>query len=200
MKKLLITTILASGVATSAFAADAIVYNEPTPPAAPMVEPESNWTGPYIGGQVGYGFVDPDLPGVDGEGIVGGVHAGYNYDLGGFVVGGEVDYDFADLEVEDDVLGDVGQIDGIARAKAKAGVDLGRVLPYVTAGGAYAHGDLAGEDVDDFGFLVGGGVDVAATDNIIVGAEYLYHNFNSFDDTDVDVDVHTVRAKASFKF
>lgn len=199
MKRLLTATLLATVFAGSAFAADAIVYNEPTPPAAPMA-PESNWTGPYIGGQVGYGWVDPDLPGVDGEGIVGGVHAGYNHDLGGFVVGAEVDYDFADLEMEDEILGDVGQIDGIARAKVKGGVDLGRVLPYVTAGGAYAHGDVAGEDVDDVGFVVGGGVDYAATDNIIVGAEYLYHNFNSFDDTNVDVDVHTVRAKASFKF
>jgi outer membrane immunogenic protein len=197
MKRLLTATILASAFATSALAADAVVYNEPVPPAAPYEAPSSDWTGPYIGGQIGYGWADPDLPGVDGEGIVGGVHAGYNYDLGGFVVGAEIDYDFADIDLDNDV----GQIDGIARAKVKGGVDLGAVLPYVTAGVAHATGDVAGVgDVDDFGYVVGGGVDVAATENIIVGAEYLYHNFNNFDDTGVDLDAHTLRAKASFRF
>lgn len=196
MKKLLTATLLASAFATTAFAADAIVYNEPAPVEAPIVAPGFDWTGPYIGAQVGYGWAEIDPGNVEGDGVLGGVHAGYNYDLGGFVVGAELTYDFADIDFD----GGAGSIDGVAALKAKGGVDLGRVLPYVTAGGAYATADVGGADLDDFGYLVGGGVDFAATDNIIVGAEYLYHNFNDFDSSGADVDVHTLKAKASFKF
>ena len=197
MTRFLSALLLASTAATAAVAADAVDYSAPVAPSAPMTyAPSFSWTGPYAGAQLGYGWVNND-DGPDGSGVLGGVHAGYNYDLGGFVVGGEADYDFAGVELDDDA----GEIDGIARAKLKGGVALGRAMPYVAAGGAYAHGDLDGAgDVSDIGWLAGGGADYAVTDQVVLGGEYLYHSFDNFDDTGVDLSAHTLRAKASFKF
>jgi opacity protein-like surface antigen len=196
MTRLFAAILFASTAATVAHAADAVVYN-PAPPAAPVTyQPEFRWTGPYIGGQLGYGWADTNV-GVEGSGALGGVHAGYNYDLGGFVVGAEADYDFADIELD----GDAGEVDGIARAKLRGGVNLGRVLPYLTGGAAHATADIEGEgDVSGFGYVLGGGADFALTDQVIVGGEYLYHDFSDIDDTGIDVEAHTVRAKASYKF
>jgi outer membrane immunogenic protein len=200
MKHILAIALASTVMSASAFAADAIIYNEPAPASAPFVAPGFDWTGPYIGIQAGYAWADLDnIPGVgsaDADGVLGGFHAGYNYDFGGFVVGGELDYDFANVEID----GGLGEIDGVARAKLRAGADLGQVLVYGTAGGAYATADTVLGDFSDFGWLVGAGVDFAATDKIIVGAEYLYHDFSDFDNTGLDVNVHTLKAKASFKF
>lgn len=197
MIRFLSALLLAGTAASTAIAADAIDYSAPVAPSAPMdYQPSFSWTGPYAGAQLGYGWVNND-DGPDGSGVVGGVHAGYNYDLGGFVVGGEADYDFAGIELD----GNAGEVDGIARAKLKGGVGLGRALPYFTAGGAYARGDIAGiGDVSDIGWLAGGGADYAVTDQVVLGGEYLYHSFDNFDDTSVDLSAHTLRAKASFKF
>lgn len=191
--KTLLTACAFALAAAPALAADAVVYNEPAPVAAPIVAPGFDWTGPYIGVQGGWGWLGND---VDGDGWLAGIHAGYNYDLGTFVVGGELDYDFADLEVE----GTPGEVDGVARAKVRGGVDLGRVMPYLTTGLAYATTDDVPGVESDWGYLVGGGIDAAVTDNIIVGGEYLYHNFNEFDDSTLDVDAHTLKAKVSFRF
>jgi outer membrane immunogenic protein len=198
MKHIIAIALASTVMSASAFAADAIVYNEPAPASAPFVAPGFDWTGPYIGIQAGYAWAELDTgpATIDADGVLGGIHAGYNYDFGGFVVGGEVDYDFANVEID----GGLGEIDGVARAKLRAGADLGQVLVYGTAGGAYATADTALGDLNDFGWLVGAGVDFAATDNIIVGAEYLYHDLSNFDDSGIDVNVHTLKAKASFKF
>ena len=69
-----------------------------------------NWTGPYVGAHLGYGWGDADtsfspLPTAarfsalapttlspDPSGVVGGVQAGYNYQMGCFVVGIEADF------------------------------------------------------------------------------------------------------------
>ncbi|VVT31891.1 outer membrane protein [Rhizobium sp. EC-SD404] len=198
MKHIIAVALASTVMSPSAFAADAVVYNEPAPASAPMIAPGFDWTGPYIGVQAGYAWADLDVgpATIDADGVLGGVHAGYNYDLGGFVVGAEIDYDFANIEID----GGIGEVDGVARGKLRAGVDLGRVMVYGTGGVAYATADTVLGDLSDFGWAAGAGVDFAATDNIIVGAEYLYHDFSNFDDSGIDVNVHTLKAKVSFKF
>ncbi len=85
---------------TSAKAADAIVAEEPAPIA---VMPGFSWSGAYIGGQVGYGFGKSKFSNTDfGDGVdsfkpkgfLGGVYAGYNFDVGNNVILG-VDGDFS---------------------------------------------------------------------------------------------------------
>ena len=221
----------ASLLAAPALAADVIV-DVPAPPV--VVEVPFSWSGAYVGAQIGFLNADGEfdeseafdpttglpfiLPGgfVDADGLIGGVHAGFNFEFsGGLVVGLYADYDFAGADL-DVVFGNgVGfgtdlQIDGIARGLVKAGYGYGRVLPYLQGGIAYASVDFEDDDrfdgfddenvADDIGFAVGAGIDYALTDNVIVGGDYVYHNFSDFDDSSIDFDVHTFRAKAAFKF
>ena len=203
--------------AAPALAADAIV-DIPEPPVAVAVP--FTWTGAYVGAQVGYlDAFDMDNPiaginqDVDIDGFIGGVHAGYNYQFAsGLVVGAYVDVDFtgADVDIEN-FANQVGDANYVARGMAKVGYGLGRALAYGQLGVAYVDADLDGVlgnlgGIDSFGYAVGAGVDYAVTDKIIVGADYLYHNFDDFNDTSgvdtssIDLDAHTIRAKFSYKF
>ena len=204
--------------AAPALAADAIV-DIPEPPVA--VDVPFTWTGGYVGAQFGYlDAVDDNgnniatLGGdVDIDGFIGGVHAGYNYQFAsGLVLGAYVDVDFtgADLDLEN-VANQVGDANYVARGMVKAGVGVGRALVYAQGGLAYVDADLDGVlgnfgDIDSFGYAIGAGLDYAVTDKIVLGADYIYHNFSDFDDTGglntsaVDLDAQTVRAKFSYKF
>src|SRR5690606_20595327 len=97
MKKLLLTSTFLCVMSGYALAADAVVYE--APPEV-YVAPVFNWTGAYIGGQVGYLWGDGDLSDdtdsldVDPDGWLGGIYVGYNYQLTNNVVLG-VDADFA---------------------------------------------------------------------------------------------------------
>lgn len=157
--------------------------------------------------------------------FIGGVYADIDYtslDI-------ELDAVAPALAAPNTFNGDVAEVDGfIARGLLKGGVAFGRVMAYAQGGVAYANLDLndvaadvnAGAlavgvdlntvdiEIDSFGFAVGGGLDFAVTDRILVGGDYLYHRFSDFDvdvnntsfETDADLDVHTLRAKVSFKF
>ncbi len=188
MKTLFATTALIV-LPASAMAADVIDYGAPTPAPIMDVAPERfGWEGGYAGVQAGYGFGDP-------SGLLGGAHAGYLFQFGSFVVGPEVDVDAAAIDSGDP------NIDAIARAKLKAGFAVDRVLISGTAGYVHAWGDDAGAGkVNDGGYEVGAGLDFAATDNIVIGSDYMYQNFGEFADTGTDVDLHTVRARLSYKF
>lgn len=186
---------------------------QPAPPA-PVFTPApvpvtGEWTGFYAGGQLGWGSVSADLDDTDvfdedATGGLYGVHAGYLFDLGTFVLGAEIDYDRADITAE--VGGEDGlglSIDSVARAKLIAGYDAGVFLPYLTAGVARVEtsGTLFTEDVSANGAFVGIGVSYRVTDNIRVGGEVLQHRFQDFnDEEDLDVNATTATARVSFQF
>ncbi len=176
----------------------------------------SLFSGGYAGAQVGYGWADrsgqgdPDTfsdridnttnaienIGSDGDGWLGGVHGGYLWNADRFVYGLEGDYDFSDIELDNNV----GSVDRIGRIKAKAGYDLGQTLIYATAGAAYAEADVFGRDFNDWGWVAGAGVDYMLSDTLSVGAEALYHEFDEFDDSGTDLSLATVTAKVSYRF
>ncbi|MBI6628369.1 outer membrane protein [Pontibaca salina] len=168
---------------------------EPIIAAPVQVQPISDWTGFYVGGQVGYG--DASGGDIDVDGMLGGVHAGYMYDLGQWVVGAELDYDWADLTGEPADT----KLDEVYRLKALAGYDLGNGLIYGTVGGFNANVDLAGTDYDDSGWLAGVGYKHKFTENWIGGVEVLYHDTGDFDgEAGGDVDATTITARVSYKF
>lgn len=175
------------------------VVSEPmiTPVEAPMqTSIDGDWSGAYVGAQLGYGDIDSNGAGVDGNGAIGGVHAGYRADFGKFVAGAELDYDVADIE-----LGATGDtLDAVARVKLMGGLDLGRTLVYATAGAAYADATVGGVDRSDNGYFGGVGMDYAVSDRFTVGGEYLMHKFDDFDGSGVDLDADTIKAKVSFTF
>lgn len=199
----------------------AVVAPAPVMIAAPAAY-TSIWSGGYAGAQLGYGWADRSVGddqtvldrfgnpgetisafgdrvgsvGADGDGMTGGVHGGYLLNANRFVYGLEGDFDFADIEIDNNI----GTVDRIGRIKAKAGYDLGQTLIYATAGAAYAEADLYGGDFNDWGWVAGAGADYMVTDAVSVGAEVLYHDFDEFDNSGTDLSLTTLSAKVSFRF
>ncbi len=218
LQRLFITTAacgVASALAAPAFAGGPTPVMEEPPIAAPVAMPAvgTDWSGPYVGGQLGWGWAqaeDGDLE-IDGDGVIGGLTAGYRHDFGRFVLGAEAQYDWADIELDDasidgddvdlDALGlDAPSLDSVARIKAIAGYDAGRTLIYGSAGWARATLSQGDDDASDDGWVIGAGVDYLWTDRVTVGAEVMHHQFDDFDDSGVDVDATTLQAKMTFRF
>ena len=218
MNKFVLVAI-AGGLSTStAFAADLII---PTSNQAPAYEAGFDWTGFYAGVNLGYGWSEYDI--IDGatvtiddiEGVLGGAQVGYNYDLGGFVLGAEADFQFSDISREVAIAGlgsfDVG-IESFGTVRARAGVVVDRFLPYVTGGVAWANGNLnvvdgvgttlVDEDETYVGYTIGAGLEYAVTDNLSVKGEYLYADFGSkeFAGIDTELDAHVARVGLTYKF
>jgi len=160
-------------VAAPAFAADlpAPVPSAPAPapvvitPAAPAV---FDWSGLYVGANIGYGFggsdvvalttgggTTPALGELELNGLFGGVQAGFNWQFGAFVAGVETDFQLADIDDSFDLgvaapggpvaavaapAGTItGNIDWFGTVRARLGYALDRTLIYATGGLAYGH-------------------------------------------------------------
>lgn len=173
-------------------------------PAPAPVSTGGDWQGGYAGVQLGYGFGEfsVDTDDFDADGIVGGLHLGYNWDLGDWVVGPELQYDAGDLSFDDE--DGEGSFDNIARLKMRAGRDLGQGLLYGSAGLAYTNFDgvsgVTDIDFDDPGYVVGVGYDYKMSESWTLGGEYQYHMFDDFGEDGNDVDFSTVHLKASYNF
>ena len=178
------------GAAFAGSLADPVVETPVIAPA-PIVA-SGDWTGFYTGLNLGY--ADVDGPGLlDGNNGTYGFHAGYDYDLGDWVVGGELEYDKTDV----DLLDGAANVDSVARLKLKGGYDLGNTLVYATAG--YANADISGENED--GAFAGVGMTYKITDRYTVGAEVLHHQFNDLGGVDgVDADATTFNLRGSLRF
>ena len=165
----------------------------PAPAPAPVTTIGGDWTGLYGGVQLGYADVttdgDADL---DGNGAIGGLTLGYDYDFGQWVVGGALDYDVADIDLDD-----AANLESVARLKARVGYDLGRSLIYGTGG--WAQADTDNLDSSD-GYFLGAGYEYLVTERISLGGEVLYHEFEDFDDSGIDVEATTAQVRATFRF
>lgn len=191
-RNMMIAAVAAGSVAGPAFAG---AYDEaPAEPVvttpAPVYTAGTDWTGGYVGGQLGYGNFDVD--GVENDGAVYGVQGGYDYDFGSFVLGGEVDYSGA----EDGVL-DGTDLNSMTRLKMKAGYDAGPALLYGVVGAAFADSEAQGSDN---GIVYGVGADYMVTDTVSVGAEYLYHEFDDFNGSGSDINAGTLAARVNYRF
>ncbi|MFC0282649.1 outer membrane beta-barrel protein [Camelimonas abortus] len=203
MKKILLAGVAAATMmaAGSAFAAD--LPSRKYAPVAPVVAaPVFTWTGFYVGVNAGYGWNTHKndygylyVPGYaylgygsgnnDG-GFVGGGQIGYNYQIGQFVVGAEADIQYADLKQKQWGYAGTG-IEWFGTVRARAGVAIDRALLYVTGGFAYGGGgsDRGYYGYNDFyyrsnnsdtkaGWVLGGGLEYAFTDNLTAKVEGLY--------------------------
>lgn len=184
------STALAAGLvaaigALPAYAAD-VVYEEPPAPAAPLETPPVNtWSGPYAGISLGYGFSGrTETPAVDvnSSGFIGGAFAGYNFQNGMFVYGGEADLNWSGLSGDNAGVEVDGGLDSSLRARLGVAV-TDDVLVYGTGGAAFGSlkvSDAAGSDRQTaVGWTAGAGVDVKMTENIFGRVEYRYTDFGS---------------------
>ncbi|MDT8326555.1 MAG: porin family protein [Roseovarius sp.] len=151
----------------------------------------ANWTGFYGGVQAGIGFVDTNRSGND-EDIMGGFTLGYDHDFGQWVLGGALDYDFADIDA-----GPNNAIENIFRIKGRAGYKIDRGLFYGTGGYAIADTDTAGRDD---GWFLGGGYEFMVSDQFSVGTEVLYHEFDSVNNSGTDIEATTLQIRAIYRF
>lgn len=163
------------------------VSSQSRPPFGGTVD----WTGFYGGVQAGIGFVDTNRSGTD-EDIMGGFTLGYDHDFGQWVLGGALDYDFADIDA-----GPNNAIEEIFRVKARAGYKIDRGLLYGTGGYAIANTDTAGSDD---GWFIGGGYEYMISDQFSLGTEVLYHEFDSFNNSGTDIDATTLQVRATYRF
>lgn len=152
-----------------------------------------DWTGGYIGGGLGYADVNLSAGLAGGNNGTMGLHAGYNYDYGEWVIGGEVEYDWTSIGL----AGGVTTLDNLTRLKFKLGYDFGPTLVYAVAGGAWAYTDNRG---DDSGWLAGVGLGYEVNPRWMISGEVLYHDFSNFNGTGVDVDATSFNLRASYRF
>lgn len=161
--------------------------------ATPVFEPVAvgtDWTGFYGGLNLGYADVDGSGA-ADGDDTTYGLHLGYDYDFGNFVLGGEFEYDDASVD-----LNGAAETDSVMRLKLRGGYDLGRTLLYATAGAAKLETSIG----DDTGEFFGVGVAYQVTDRFTVGGELLEHRFDDIGGSGVDADATTFNLRASLRF
>ncbi|SFH37981.1 Opacity protein [Palleronia marisminoris] len=152
---------------------------------------------------------------IDADGAIGGVFAGYQHDFGNFVLGAELDLNATGISGDDQIItgpdtdGDGLDeeyniegldIDQVHRLKLRAGYDLGNTLVYGTVGAAYAKAEFNEEEFEGVGGVIGAGVDYKVTDNVVVGAEVLYHRFDDFDDTGLEADATSIAGRVAYQF
>lgn len=222
----------------------------------PVAAAPFRWAGFYIGANVGHGWGDLDavlpntgmaewLPdsidvGMGPKGWFGGGQIGYNFQSGQVVFGLEADFQGADIddnvthhiEVSDPSPFDLDldaslKVRSFGTVRGRLGWDLGRVMPYVTGGFAWANAKgkayapfnpdrwYIGTDSNTHtGWVLGGGLEFALAPNWIARAEYLYFDFGKetyadlFVGSDVgdpysidaDLDFQTVRIGVNYKF
>jgi outer membrane immunogenic protein len=160
-------TISAAGVlliavgTTSVMAADLPSRKSPPVPLAP---PVINWTGGYVGGQVGVQWGDTswnrfnssnnnliasEIPYAT-NGVVGGGHIGYNYQANQFVFGLEGDFEGTNFKGNGvstaNTAANTLQADYEASIRARAGIAWEHLLVYITSGGAYENFHLAAQN------------------------------------------------------
>lgn len=195
MKKtlcLLATSAILTAGPALAGSLDAPAPETPITPAAPVVGATPDWTGFYGGAEIGYGSVDTNVPGVNGDGLIGGVTLGYDADLGNWVIGGALDYDWTDINIAPGAT-----VDSVFRAKLRGGYKIGNGLLYGTGGYARADTNVLG---DDNGYFVGAGYEQRLSDRFSLGGEVLWHDFNNFNGTTTDITATTVQLRGTLRF
>lgn len=128
-----------------------------------------NWSGPYIGANLGYEFGNL-------SGIMGGGQIGYNFQYNQFVFGADADLQasnadetFAAYKFSNPWFGTM---------RGRFGMAFNNVMLFATAGLAYGAGEVEigalAETRTSFGWTVGLGIEVGFTPQWTAKAEYLY--------------------------
>jgi outer membrane immunogenic protein len=204
MKRFLLATAALVALAAPAAAADMPVK---APPA--VVATVFNWTGFYLGGDVGFIRGNTRIRNVGAavldatphpDGIVGSVHGGYRYQFANrFVLGVEADFSF--MDAEDNAPYNQGffadariKLRHSYSARGIGGFAWDRTLFYATGGASWlryqgcetnSHADqscFVGIPVQRTtapGWVVGGGVAYALTTNLIARVEYLHADYGT---------------------
>jgi outer membrane immunogenic protein len=188
---------------------------EPLPtPDIVTAEPANDWTGFHLGALLGWTWADAETGAPEGDveadGIDGGAYAGFDYQMGNFVLGVEGDLIVSGVDGEEGPLSVDQGLNGSLRARA--GIALDQFLLYGTGGAALTEVELGrggtSDDATLWGWTVGAGAETMITDNITARVEYRYTDYE--DETfsvggppasvESDLSTHSVRAGVGVKF
>lgn len=198
MQNYIIAAAFFAASITSANAADVVIQE---PVAA------YNWSGIYVGGQVGFvagGRIGHEYDGgsdewdfrLNPEGAFGGIFVGYNYQLDNSVVLGlEGDFNWGNAKASGDNVSaryytSSTRLDWMGAVRARAGYAFDRFMPYVAGGVAFAHFRFEELDEGSFnssasgtltGWTIGAGAEYAVTDNWTLRGEYRYTQYGNKD-------------------
>ncbi|HAP46779.1 MAG TPA: porin family protein [Afipia sp.] len=179
MSKKIFGAIIAAATCVTASAQAADIYGR-RPYARPytVAQPLANsWIGPYIGGNLGYGWGDVSNNGAKPSGVLGGLQAGYNWQNGAWVAGIEADLQlssaddtFAPWKFSNPWFGTV---------RGRVGYAFNSILLYGTGGLAFGalKAQLPGglsESNTSAGWTIGAGAEFALNQNWSAKVEYLY--------------------------
>jgi outer membrane immunogenic protein len=225
MKKVSIAVIGGAAMSIASLAQAADLPYRSAAPGNYDYPPSFTWTGFYAGVNLGGGignFSGSGAPyfGSDPSGWLAGFTAGYNYQSGNLLLGGEADYDWSRIASDASVFPGVastGIVQNMTTIRARFGYAMDRILVYGTGGyaGASVRGVLSNVAQSAFadqsywanGFALGVGAEYALTPHITAKAEYLYTSLGNstyFAGTpnvsNVGANLSLLRAGVNYKF
>lgn len=166
----------AAAITATGAAAGAAAAADLTPYGAALLVSAHNWSGPYIGGHLGFQWGDTTHNQTRRSGIAGGVQGGYNWQSGAWVFGGEAELNrsaahdrFAPWKFSNPWFGTL---------RGRIGYGFNNILLYTTLGLAFGggHANVIGatERKTHLGWTAGGGMEVSLTPTWSVRIEYLF--------------------------
>lgn len=212
-----ISTVLAALVmsAGAAQAADLIIDNSALEMASPV---GMDWSGAYVGAHAGFasGTVDWEVTGggpsgsYDLDGWLLGGQIGYNWQMDSIVYGLEADLSLTDINGSDEDILASRTLDWMASVRGRIGYALDGILLYGTAGLALAKSTgevfIADDTQTHVGWTAGLGVEVMVSDNVSLRGEYRYTGFAaenydySFTDSDTSFSAHSATVGLNYHF
>ena len=199
--KLIGTAVAALSLLATSFSAQAADIPRPVFKGVRSVVAYYNWTGFYLGLNLGYGWgtsnwdyaFAPAFGPVNTrpKGWLFGVTAGYNYQTGSFVYGLEGDFAWANVRGSQTcaiLFSCESENRWLGTFRGRLGYAMDRWLPYITGGLAY--GDVRatsnnplfpGASARNLGWTLGGGIEYAFMGNWTAKLEYLYVDLGNFD-------------------
>jgi outer membrane immunogenic protein len=193
----------AAGSLLSIFSAQAADLPPARRPAAvapvPYAPPVYNWSGFYVGGNLGAGFADSSWTDpftgahntFNKTGFIGGGQVGANWQINALVLGIEGDFDWTGLKGSGhDSVGNTinTNTQWTSTVTGRAGVAFDRLLVYGKGGVAFAHdndslndifGSTASASATRTGWTAGAGLEYAFAPNWSAKMEYDYLGFGS---------------------
>lgn len=187
MKKYLIAALamIAPAFVTPASAADLPVYK---------AVQAFNWTGFYVGAHVGYGWIHSNDGGPDADGILGGIQAGYNWQLNRNWVFG-IESDFAGTDIKNAVP---SHMDYVGTARVRLGYTMDRVMVYGTGGFAFVRvGAQGAPHAGETGYAAGAGIEWMFAPRWSLKTEYMHVGFSQ---GPFDTRVDTLKLGVNYHF
>ena len=221
MKKVLLTSAAVFGL----LGASALASDLPTKAPinkTPIAAPPYNWSGFYVGANLGAGWTNGSLNIPDNNfygGItefIGGVQAGYNFQAGHFLLGVEGNFDLATFNHPTFSAPTLGSVSNhwMSTVAGRVGLVNDRWLVFAKLGGGWVHSsaivNLPGSpswegSSTNGGWLVGGGIEYGFKAHWTVKLEYDYLSLSNWNSATVPAvglsrDVQMIKAGINYKF